>query len=158
MNAYLRMLLITALSLGLGDRAIAEEGTVTAEGITAYFGVVPAALARDAANMHGRVERDAHGLPVVSVDDHHVVVALFDAASGDRITQATVMATKRSSGGSVQRKALEPMEIAGTVTFGNFFGLDPKQTHEFSVEVNLPPREAPIQMSFRYGPVGGNAR
>jgi hypothetical protein len=81
-----------------------------------HYGVVPAEVVLKHAEPHA--ERQMHGTPPRG--SSHVVVALFDA-KGDRIGQAEVIATVTLAGGPSQTKRLEPMDIAGRPSFGNFF-------------------------------------
>jgi hypothetical protein len=52
---------------------------------------------------------------------YHLIVSVFDAKTGKRIENATVSARVGELALAPQSKMLEPMQIAGTVTFGNFF-------------------------------------
>jgi hypothetical protein len=62
-----------------------------------------------------------------------VLIALFDARTGARITDAVVTARIEDVGRTVSNeKRLELMEIAGSMTFGAFFtmpGRDPYSIH-----------------------------
>lgn len=128
------------------------EWSATADGVTGYFGVVPAQLARDTLPAHGKSERDPHGRLTATGGDHHFIVALFEAADGQRISEASVVAEHRADGGSAERKQLDAMRIGDTISFGNFFDLDARRRHEFTVEVTQPAHEQPIRLRFTYGP------
>ncbi|MGL1549016.1 hypothetical protein ACSTJL_23665, partial [Vibrio parahaemolyticus] len=53
---------------------------------------------------------------------HHLVVALFDAKTGTRITDARIRAgVGNRSYNHEPDKTLEPMEINGAMSYGNFF-------------------------------------
>jgi ferritin-like metal-binding protein YciE len=65
--------------------------------------------------MHGRIPRGPH--------EYHVVAALFDTATGVRISDAAVTAQISGLGLSGSSKKLERMEIAGSTTYGAFFNL-----------------------------------
>jgi len=54
---------------------------------------------------------------------YHVVVAIFDANTGLRISNAQVEARVSETGHTGLRKKLEPMLIQGTVTYGDYFTL-----------------------------------
>jgi len=96
----------------------------TANGITVYIGTFPAAMIRGhpkshpAGTMHG-------GVPVQP--RYHLVVALFDKETGERITGARIKAavTRASSKTSVVYKDLQVMLIQGKITYGNYFGMIP---------------------------------
>jgi hypothetical protein len=114
--------LIAAMLL-LGGAAVAAEigEAKTAGGLTVYVGVVPAEIVKRqhpaGPQVHGRVPKGAH--------EYHLVVAVFDAATNTRITDATVTAKVSGLGLSGPQKTLEPMKIADTVTYGSFFTLSP---------------------------------
>jgi hypothetical protein len=67
---------------------------------------------------------------------HHVLIALFDTKTGQRITDAEVTArvedVARIQSGE---KRLEAMMIAGTVTFGNYFSMPARDP--YSIHVNI---------------------
>jgi hypothetical protein len=65
--------------------------------------------------MHGGIPRGPH--------EYHFVAALFDAASGTRISDAAVTAQVSGLGLSGSKTKLEPMQISGTTTYGGFINL-----------------------------------
>lgn len=92
------------------------------DGLLIYYGVLPAELVAprdlDVPGTHMKPS-SARGAGA-----HHIVIALFDAATGKRLPHATVLARVEPLGGAAKEKTLEPMQIAGTLTFGNFFRMD----------------------------------
>lgn len=92
------------------------------DGLLIYYGVLPAELVAprdlDVPGTHMKPS-SARGAGA-----HHLVIALFEEATGKRLSQANVQARVEPLGGAVEAKTLEPMQIAGTVTFGNFFRMD----------------------------------
>ena len=70
--------------------AVDNELSKTVDGLTVYLGVVPAEIIKGPGlhsleqPMHGRIPRGPH--------EYHVIAALFDAASGARVSDATVTA------------------------------------------------------------------
>jgi hypothetical protein len=105
--------------LGLAAMAVAAEPRTSqiVNGLEIYFGLMPAQLVRGHAP--GRLEQQMHGGP--RAGENHVMVALFDAKSGRRISDAVVHATITGPKGFRAEKPLEPMTIAGAATFGNYF-------------------------------------
>jgi len=98
------------------------EQPLRKDGLVIYYGVLPAELVApqdlDVPGTHMTPSR-ARGAGA-----HHLVIALFEEATGKRLSQASVQARVEPLGGAVEAKTLEPMQIAGTVTFGNFFRMD----------------------------------
>jgi hypothetical protein len=103
------------------ERTLEAERTVN--GLTADLGVVPAALVRG--HEPGTATEMHRGGADIALS-HHVMVALFEAASGRRVTEARVTATVPAPDGKPVTRSLEPMTVAGATTFGNYFaiGLD----------------------------------
>ena len=129
--------------------AAADDSYGTADGIAAYLGVLPAQVVRGHAQAHP--EGSMHGGAPGGRHSDHLVVALFDAASGDRIEDAEVTATVAGLGhvGSV-RLRLEPMTIAGTVTYGEFVTFAGNDRYTISLEITLPGRDQPVRIDFVY--------
>ena len=90
--------------------------------------------------MHGR----GHGGP----GEKHVVIALFDAAIGARITDATVTARVMES--SQPALALEPMTVAGATTYGNYLPLVDAGSQQVRIEITRPSRGKAAIVTFRY--------
>lgn len=126
-----------------------DGSTQVAGGVLGYLGVLPAEVLRGhpAAHpegaMHGGVPEGRH--------EYHLVVALFDQVSGERLEQvqatATVMGLGHTGG---TRIPLEPMAIAGTVTYGGFVELPGNDIYEIIVEVTRPGGEPPVRLEFSY--------
>lgn len=89
------------------------------DGLALYLGVLPAELVRG----HGSKDEAMHGATPRGKHLYHIVVAVFDAASGQRVTDAEVTARVSGLGLAGREKPLQKMEIADTVSFGNYFDL-----------------------------------
>jgi hypothetical protein len=90
------------------------------EGVTVYLGVLPSEMIRG--HPIGHPEASMHGGLSSSRGEHHVLISLFDA-KGKRLENMEVQARVGEVGLSATKKPLEPMQIAGTVTYGNFFSM-----------------------------------
>ncbi|MCZ8547952.1 hypothetical protein OOJ09_27560 [Mesorhizobium qingshengii] len=132
--------------------ALAEENEnyKVAQGLGVYLGVLPAAIVRGhleshpEATMHGGAPRGAH--------EYHMIVAVFEAATGARIENAKVTATVSGLGHVGQNSLeLEPMAIAGTVTYGGFVALPGSDRYDIQVDISVPGRPAPARVKFTYG-------
>ncbi|OCK53624.1 hypothetical protein [Bradyrhizobium sp. LMTR 3] len=132
------------------DAAIAQviEQSKTAGGFKVYLGVVPAEIVKGlgAAGkeppMHGGIPEGAH--------EYHVVAAVFDAATGARVSDAVVTAEVSGLGLSGSRKKLEPMQIAGTTTYGGFFNLPGFDLYTVKLAIERG-AASPAVLEFRYG-------
>lgn len=116
----------------------------TAGGIVFHYGVVPAEIVRRHPADHP--ERAMHG---GSDTDSHIILALFDSVSGTRISEARIEATVELLGGAAVRKPMEPMTVAGSASFGNYFALAVPGVYRIRFVVTRP-GAAPAAADFEY--------
>lgn len=110
------------------------------DGVTLYWGLVPGAVFTDKHALDEMHRKDGQGEP------HHLVVALFDTATGKRIGTAAVRAQLIEVGISeTPAKALAPMEINGLMSYGQLFSMVKKGPYRFRIFVKLPDREEEIE-------------
>lgn len=139
-------LLLSGLSMGFAIAA--ETGQVTrVNGIDVFYGVTPAEIISGHPADHA--ERKMHGGVPRGSGQHHLIVSLFDVKSGQRIENARVSARIGEPGLTPQSKKLEPMQFAGTVTYGNFFTMTSPGPYRIEVEVR-PHGGVPAQAVFEY--------
>lgn len=150
--ASLLAAMMTALLIALAGPVPAsadeDENYKVVAGLGVYLGVVPAGIVRGhpeshpEATMHDGVPRGAH--------EYHIIIAIFDAATGTRIENAKVTATV-SGLGHIGENGLEmePMQIAGTVTYGGFVNLPGNDRYDIRVDITVPDR-APARVDFAY--------
>lgn len=126
--------------------AVENTGYKTVGGLTVYLGVMPSALLRGeveehAEAAHGDVPRDRHR--------YHVLVAVFDAASGRRVEDAVVEARVTPLGLGPVVRQLQPMSIAEAVTYGNYFIMPDEGQYRivFTITTKSTP---PVSVEFLY--------
>lgn len=119
------------------------DGVQTADGLTIYLGVVPAALVRGHPTDHP--EAQMHGGAPGSSHSMHIVAAVFDKASGARITRATVTAHIVEPGGIQRSVRLRPMTVAGALTFGGYTTFARGIDYRIGIRVDRPPHMQPQQ-------------
>lgn len=151
-RSLLSLLAILCLAVFATSPAAAvsdEENYRVAEDLGVYLGILPAAIVRGHPKTHA--EGSMHGGTPGGMHQFHVVVAIFDTRSGVRIENASVKATI-SGLGHVGTKTidLQPMTIAGTVTYGNFVTLPGTDRYDISVEITARGRQHPVRVSFQY--------
>ena len=128
--------------------AAQSEPFRTVEGLNVYLGVLPAAMTRSQLKtnsgppLHGGAPRGEHV--------YHLTVAVFDAASGERRTDLDVRARVSGLGLSGPEKVLQPMTLADTVTYGNYFRLPGNDTYRIHVEIRQPGKAKPVTTDFTY--------
>ena len=141
--------LLAALVLALSFAAPARaEHSKTVGGLTVYLGVVPAEVVKG--HEPGHSERQMHeGVPSRR-GQYHVMVVIFESASGKRITDARVVARVSEPGLAPVQKQLEPMAIAGAMSFGNYFPMG--SAGPYSIKVAFEPAAAKqkFETEFRY--------
>jgi hypothetical protein len=138
------------MSLSLNGVVLAAENdqAKTAGGVTVYLGVVPAEIVKGLA-AGGSTERPMHGGIPKGSHEYHVVAAVFDAASGSRISDAVVTAEVSGLGLAGGKKKLEPMLIADTTTYGGFFDLPGYDI--YTVKLTIERRgTSPAVLQFKY--------
>lgn len=130
-------LLLAALTLSLTPAAgiAADQAqSKTLAGLTAYVGVVPAAIVRGHPGQH--LDPGSHGGPPGDQHSYHILVALFDSATFARMEDARVKARVSALGLAGSERPLEPMRIAETTTYGNFFDLPGDGPYRIAIEVS----------------------
>lgn len=116
------------------------------DGVAIYFGIVPAEVVRGHPREHP--EGEMHG--GVPAGESHIMVALFDAKSGERITRAEVKVRVSGGPASSTEKRLEPMLIAGSQTYGNYFAMVGPGPYQIELHLRLPGRTKPIRARFEW--------
>ncbi len=149
-SCLLRSLLAAFLFL-FAAAAAADDSSLhkVVHGVSIYLGVFPAEMIlgqprpRAEAEMHGGVPAGQHR--------YHVTVALFNNATGRRITDAKVKANVSEIGLSGVQKQLESMLIAGTVSYGNYFAMPASDnSYRIQVRIELPGVADAIEAEFDY--------
>lgn len=119
----------------------------TAQEVVFHYGVVPAAVVLAHPDKHPEREMHRGAAPKGA---SHLVVALFDAAKGERIANAEVTATVTL----LATRRLEPMTIADQPSFGGFFSLGMPGIYKLRFEARRPgiARVASGEFEYRVSP------
>jgi hypothetical protein len=145
LGAALCKALACLASLLLWSATAAAQSRIDQSGVTLYWGLVPAAVvaqAHDVETLHG-------GPPKGGGQVHHLVVALFDTATGRRIDDAVVRAQLSEVGIADEApRYLPPMKIADQASYGQFFGVAKDGPYRFKVWVRLAQRQDDIEFRF----------
>lgn len=143
---FLAGLVLAFLAVG---QVVADDTSnfKTVSGISAYIGLMPAEIVKGHAP--GHPEAQMHGGSPSGPHAYHLVVALFDEVTSNRIENATVTATVSGLGDIGQTNVLlEPMLIADTVTYGTFFNLQSLERFDITLTIELPDRPEPVRVIF----------
>jgi hypothetical protein len=142
------MAVITAMLLTTAFAADSNQHKVV-HGVAIYLGVFPAEMILGHPKPH--TEAEMHGGVPAGQHQQHVVVALFDNATGKRISGAKVRAQVHEINSAGTQKKLEPMLIAGTVSYGNYFNMPvTNNPYRIQVRIELPGVADVIEAQFDY--------
>ena len=126
----------------------APENFRVVDGVAIYLGVMPAQIVQGHAKEHP--EAGMHGGVPTRGQRAHVVLALFDDATGRRIEGAQVTAAVMELGLGPEWKTLEPMRIADTITYGNYFDMRDNGLYDIQVRIRRPGGAQPIEATFTH--------
>ncbi|OGI44300.1 MAG: hypothetical protein A2V92_06355 [Candidatus Muproteobacteria bacterium RBG_16_65_31] len=115
-------------------------------GVAIYFGILPAELVRGHPPEHP--ESGMHG--GTPAGENHLMVALFNDKTGERIVRAEVTATITGPNNFKTEKKLEPMVIAGSTTFGHYFSMLGPGPYRVALRVRAPGVGHDIQAVFAW--------
>lgn len=115
-------------------------------GLEGYVGLVPAQITKGHAPT--QPEGPMHGGVPSSGNQYHLVAAVFDAYSGERIVDASVTARVSGSDLSGPTKPLEPMTVAGTITYGAYFDFPGFAFYTIRLTIKRPVATHPITLKF----------
>jgi hypothetical protein len=140
---------LCALVVVCGNSVLAAEDAdyKVAGGLAIYLGVVPAEMTKG--HPPGHPEGVMHGGTPTGKNQYHVMAAIFDNASGVRISDAAVVAQVSGLGLSGPKQKLESMEIAGTITYGGFFNLPGRDLYTIRLTISRP-NNALVLVDFKY--------
>ncbi len=143
-------ILFVALLLGFTPPAraqlVLDETSKTVDGLLVYIGLLPAEMLK--VHVPAHTEKQMHGGVPSGKHEYHFVVAIFDSETGDRVTDAHVTARLSPLGLVGLRKDLEPMDIAGTRTYGQFFDLPTSDRYVINLEIKRPKAGKPVAVEF----------
>ena len=148
-NRAFAVALFACLVSGSGMATAAEDTAYkTTDGLTVYLGLMPAEIVKG--HPSGHVEQTMHGGTPKGVHEYHVVAAVFDAKSGARVTDASVSAQISGLGLAGAKKKLDPMEIAKTISYGEFFDLPGRDLYTIRLTIQRPGQTNPVSLEFKY--------
>ncbi|WP_024303449.1 hypothetical protein [Pseudogulbenkiania sp. MAI-1] len=145
------------LILGLGllaSTAVAAESNggqhLLLGNVDVYYGVMPAALV--SAHPESHSENAMHGGTPPSKYSYHLLVALFDHTTKQRITNARVTASVEEVGLASTQKKLEPMQIGRTTSYGAYFYMRSAGPYRVTLQVTQAGNHQPLTGQFEYRP------
>lgn len=138
------------LAVGCTDSSQLPRSEQTVDGMTIDLGVIPAELVQGHATQPGEPDALHDGTPK-DQGSHHIVVAVFDAKTGTRIVNARIRAGIGDRSHNPKPDTwLEPMEINGMMTYGNFFLMPGTGVWRIHLEIYRPGIARPSVAEFAY--------
>lgn len=128
-------------------KAAAGRDYAVVDDTTIYFGVVPADAIRRSPKDYPESE---YGVAPPGPGQYYLTVALFDASNGQRITDAGVRARVSTATGAGPEKALEPVTIAASRTYGSYFAMPGGGPYTINVQIVRPGVPDAIRAQFEY--------
>ena len=125
----------------------ADDNYKVVDGLAVYLDVLPAAMVKG--HPSGHPEATMHGGAPGGAHEYHIVIAVFAAATAARVENANVTATISGLGHVGESSFdLEPMAVAGTVTYGGFVNLPGSDRYDIKVDIGVSGRNTPVQVDF----------
>lgn len=142
------ILLVILAGITVESLATHPDNYKLVNGVDVYLGIIPAEIIRQFGTEE--TEGAMHGGIPSGERYHHVMIALFDHKSGNRIENAEIDATVMALGLSGKQKKLEPMVIANTITYGNYFPMTAGETYNIYIKIRITSMQSPIEVRFVY--------
>jgi hypothetical protein len=117
-------------------------------GFSIYLGIVPAEIVKGHAQPHP--EATMHGGVKTAGDTHHIMVSIIDDKSGEQVSDAAVEARVGEIGLASVKKKMEPMRIADSMTYGNYFPMTGRGPFRIDVEIWLPTQSRQLKAAFYF--------
>ena len=128
------------------------ERSQVVDGMVVYLGIMPAEVMRQHPD---RYSEHARGKIPPGRNMYHVLVTLFDSASGERITDADVKARVSPLGLTGPEKDLHPISTAGAICYCDYFELSPTDTYVIKLQIRRPGVPRVIEAEFLHRPHPG---
>lgn len=123
--------------------------TTTVDGVTFYYGVVKGNTVKEHSTAH--TEANMHKGPPASTASYHIVLALFETTSNQRITDATVeVRLGPSSTPAYAWLQMEAMRDVGSESFGRYVELPNPGQYPVEFRVNKDGRTNLITARFTF--------
>ena len=146
-SAIVYMMNPVVMVYGKRDPGAGGQDYRVVDGTTVYFGAISADVIRGNRNEY---PEKVYGASPIGPDQFYVTIALFDINSGKRVPDAAVRARVSTATASGPEKALEPLTLADSSTYGNYFAMGGAGPFEVTVTFRRPGAPATSQARFQY--------
>ena len=111
-----------------------------------YAGVVSAGIMAFRQD-HGELRM--HGGVPAGLDQHHLLVGLFEQKSGARVTDAEISVRVTGPRGTEEKKLLH-VPLGGEIAYGNFFRMRPAERYRIDLNIRRAGGAAALEAAFEY--------
>ena len=146
-SAIVYMMNPVVMVYGKRDPGAGGQDYRVVDGTTVYFGAISADVIRGNRNEY---PEKVYGASPIGPDQFYVTIALFDVNSGKRVPDAAVRARVSTATASGPEKALEPLTLADSSTYGNYFAMGGTGPFEVTVTFRRPGAPDTSQARFQY--------
>lgn len=152
LTKFLMVMVVGLLTLASsGAYADQLNRSVTKSDLTVHFGIVPAEKAR---SVDRGTSEPVEPASAPGLSSYHLVVALFDKATGERISDATMNATVTGPGpksrSRTQVKPLQEVKANGMVTYGNYFDMPWRGRYRIDLSITRKDSSRPTNVRLTY--------
>ncbi len=138
---------VTARRGSAAPRALTGQDFAVVGDTTVYFGVIAGDTIRAYPKEY---PQKTYGVPPSAPAQYYITVAVFDSASGQRVDDAAVRARVSTASGSGPEKTLQPVTIAESRSYGNYFAMGGAGPYKITVNVKRPGSADTAQAQFEY--------
>ena len=145
------LIAVVVMISGCNNNADLPRNKQTIDGMTIELGVMPVERVK---TEHATAPGDPnamHGGTPANSSSNHIVLALFDAKTGVRITDAKIQANVGDHWYSHDPyAALEPMEMSGALSYGNYFLMQGAGIWRIHLVIRRPGMTRAVETDFGY--------
>ncbi|ACC75288.1 hypothetical protein PPMP20_02365 [Paraburkholderia phymatum] len=145
--------IFTTFLLGVCTVIYADDlsRTVTAHGLTVHYGIVPTSKPGESGSTA------ASDVPSPGPNQYHLTVAIFDSATGKRVSDATVVASVKGPRSydthfhaKPVEKRLDAVTVGSAVTYGNDFLMPWSGIYHVDLTVTQKDQPKPTKIRLNY--------
>jgi len=118
-------------------------------GIAIYLTIIPAEMLRGHPKEHPESEMHSQ-TRVEDSNQHHIMVSLFNAKTGERLKNTLVKAKISGVNYEGPVRSLELMVLGGVQSYGNFFNMPLTGTYQVDLEIQQSGKTNTIKAVFQY--------
>ena len=146
MNRNHLLLAVTIALVSSPAAAEHEPSHRTVGSYSIYAGVVSAGVMAFRQD-HGELRM--HGGVPAGLDQHHLLVGLFEQKSGARVTDAEISVRFTGPRGTEEKELLH-VPLGGEIAYGNFFRMRPDERYRIDLNIRRAGAAGTVEAAFEY--------